>query len=208
MEMIIDFMLLAASGAATFYCIILSRKLEALKNTEKGLGATIATMSHTVDQARTTVTMAKESSAQSINELKPLIEETREILPQLTEMIDVLSELAEIAIRDVNEAASNANAELDERLAAAETLRARLDEQIGFFLADGTDPDGPGGRRSSPPEEDDDNVSYLDIDENDAPAAAKAKSHANMKARAKASSKVSNALLHARNQRKMKRLAG
>ena len=127
MEMIIDFMLLAASGAATFYCFILSRKLEALKSTEKGLGATIATMSHTVDQARATVAMAKESSAESISELSPLIAETKEILPQLTEMIDVISELAEIAIRDVNEASVTARADLDARLQKAKALQQRLD---------------------------------------------------------------------------------
>lgn len=198
MEMIIDFMLLAASGAATFYCFILSRKLEALKSTEKGLGATIATMSHTVDQARATVSMAKESSAESINELTPLIEETKDILPQLTEMIDVISELADIAIRDINNASGKAGAELDARLAKAKALRERLDEQIDFFLVDGPDPDGGPGARTVPGGEGGDNVSYLDIDEDDAPSAAKAK----------AKSKVTAALMKARNQRKMKRLVG
>lgn len=199
MEMIIDFMLLAASGAATFYCFILSRKLEALKNTEKGLGATIAAMSHTVDQARATVTMAKESSAQSINDLTPLIAETREILPQLTEMIDVISELADIAIRDVNDASSSAREELDARLAKAKAIQARLDEQIDFFLVDGPDGDGPGNGKARAGKESD-NVSYLDVDDEIAPAAAKAK--------ARASSKATAALMAARNQRKSKRLAG
>lgn len=193
MEMIVNFMLLAASGAATFYCFILSRKLEALKNTEKGLGATIATMSHTVDQARSTVTLAKESSAQSINELKPLIEETKDILPQLTEMIDVLSELAEIAIRDVNDASSVASASLDERLEKARELQERLDEQIDFFLEDGTDPDGPGTRNA--PSQASDKIAYLDEpEEEETPL--------------RATSKVSTALMQARNARKMKRLAG
>lgn len=199
MEMIIDFMLLAASGAATFYCFILSRKLEALKSTEKGLGATIATMSHTVDQARATVTMAKESSAESIRELTPLIAETREILPQLTEMIDVISELAEIAIRDVNDASGAARAGLDARLAKAKALQEQLDQQIDFFLVDGPDGDGPGTRKKTA-REPAENVSYLDVDDEIAPAAAKA--------RAKPSSKVTAALMNARNQRKMKRLAG
>ena len=199
MEMIIDFMLLAASGAATFYCFILSRKLEALKNTEKGLGATIATMSHTVDSARATVTLAKESSAQSIAELSPLIEETKDILPQLTEMIDVISELAEIAIRDVNEATGEAGAKLDERLAKARALQERLDQQIDFFLVDGPDPDGP-GTRAPVNRGETSNVAYLDEEDDVAPVkTAKAKA---------ARSKVTAALLNARNARKMKKLAG
>lgn len=200
MEMIIDFMLLAASGAATFYCFILSRKLEALKNTEKGLGATIATMSHTVDQARATVTLAKESSAESINELTPLIEETKEILPQLTEMIDVISELAEIAIRDVTDASGKAGAELEERLAKAKALQERLDEQIDFFLVDNPDPDGP-GTRMTPNGGDEEDVAYLDDDEEEIELPAKT-------ARAKSRSKVTAVLMQARNQRKMKRAAG
>lgn len=193
MEMIVNFMLLAASGAATFYCFILSRKLEALKNTEKGLGATIATMSHTVDVARSTVTLAKESSAQSIADLSPLIEETKEILPQLTEMIDVISELAEIAIRDVNEASAQASADLDARLEKARALQTRLDEQIDFFLTDEPGPGGPGTR--APKDDQAENVSYLDDDIDFAPAPA-------------ASSKITAALMQARNARKMKRLAG
>ncbi|GJL92838.1 hypothetical protein [Hyphococcus sp.] len=197
MEMIIDFMLLAASGAATFYCFILSRKLEALKSTEKGLGATIATMSHTVDQARATVSLAKESSAQSIAELSPLIEETKDILPQLTEMIDVISELAEIAIRDVNEASGNAGAELEKRLAKARALQDRLDEQIDFFLMDGPDPDGP-GTRTVPNGDADDVVSYLDDEEEAAPKSVRAKN----------TSKVTAALMQARNVRQMRKRAG
>lgn len=194
MEMIVNFMLLAASGAATFYCFILSRKLEALKSTEKGLGATIATMSHTVDQARATVAMAKESSAESVAELSPLIEETKEILPQLSEMIDVISELAEIAIRDVNDASGKAKADLDARIARARALQEKLDQQIDFFAADDPDPRGPGRRRAFD-EDDDGNVAYLD--EDDAPARKKQRP-----------SKVSTALLNARNQRKMRKLAG
>jgi len=50
-------------------------------------------------------------------------------------------------------------------------------------------------RRAAP---DSETVSYLDVDEDPAPA----------KAKAKASSKVTAALMAARNQRKAKRLAG
>ena len=128
MELIIDFMLLAVSGAAAFYCLMLSRKLEKLKDTEKGLGATIATMSATVDQARGAVLIAKESSAESIAELSPLIKETREILPKLEEMVDVISELSEIAINDLNEASSAATEKLDATVATARALQDELSD--------------------------------------------------------------------------------
>lgn len=130
MELIIDFMLLAASGAAVFYCVILSRKLEVLKNTEKGLGATIATMSQTVDQARSTVVLAKESSNQSVKELTPLIEEMRTIMPKVTEMIDVLGELGEAAQKNIATAAAGASQDIEESLTNARAVQIEISERI------------------------------------------------------------------------------
>ncbi len=130
MDMIIDFMLLAASGAAVFYCVILSRKLEGLKNTEKGLGATITTMSQTVDQARSTVVLAKESSSQSVKELTPLIEEMRTIMPKVTEMIDVLGELGEAAHQNITTAAAGASQDIEESLTNARAVQIEISERI------------------------------------------------------------------------------
>lgn len=130
MELIIDFMLLAASGAAVFYCVILSRKLEGLKNTEKGLGATIATMSQTVDQARSTVVLAKESSNQSVKELTPLIEEMRMIMPKVTEMIDALGELGEAAHQNITKAAAGASHDIEESLTDARAVQIEISERI------------------------------------------------------------------------------
>ena len=130
MELIIDFMLLAASGAAVFYCVVLSRKLESLKNTENGLGASIATMSQTVDQARATVILAKESSSQSVRELTPLIEEMRVIMPKVTEMIDVLAELGEIAQKNINSAAADASENIEQSLSNARTIQSEIADRI------------------------------------------------------------------------------
>ena len=130
MALIIDFILLAASGAAAFYCIVLSRKLEALKNTEHGLGSAISTMSHSIEQARSTIVLAKESSAESARDLSPLIEETRELLPQLNELINVVSELSDIAVTEVKSAVDEANSLLDDRLEKAGKLQALMDQQL------------------------------------------------------------------------------
>ena len=130
MELIIDFMLLAASGAAVFYCVILNRKLEALRNTEKGLGSTIASMSQTVDNAHSTVVLAKESSKQSIAELTPLIEEMRLIMPKVTEMIDALGSLGEIARENITSAATAASQDIEERLNNARAVQGEISERI------------------------------------------------------------------------------
>ncbi len=162
MEMIIDFALLAASGAAAFYCFILSRKLEGLKSTDKGLGATIATMSQTVDQARAAVMLAKESSAQSAAELSPLLHETREVIPKLAEMIDVISELAEIAIKDINEASTGTMQQIDVRLEHAHKLQIEMDERL-YEINTALHPQKTKPNASPPPSsKHNNNVAYLD----------------------------------------------
>ncbi len=130
MELIIDFILLAASGAAVFYCVVLSRKLEKLKDTEKGLGATIASMSQTVDQAHSTVVLAKESSNQSVAELTPLIEEVRVIVPKVTEMIDALGKLGEVARENIVTAAAGASLDIEDSLSDARAVQSEISQRI------------------------------------------------------------------------------
>ncbi len=112
MEIIFDFMLLAASGSAAVYCFVLNRKLQRLKDTEKGLGATIASMAAAVEQAQAAVADAKQSSAESVNELTPLVAETREFLPKLTALADSIGAIADTTIANINEAALAATKEI------------------------------------------------------------------------------------------------
>lgn len=156
MEIIIDFMLLAASAAATFYCVVLSRKLENLKSTEKGLGATIASMSQTVEQARAAVALAKESSAESIEVLSPLVEETQEIMPKLTELIDIVSELAEISVSDINSTSTRAIKELTTHVDVARKACRVLQRQSAVIAS-----------------AQDDNIAYLDDEDRSPPAASR-----------------------------------
>lgn len=169
MELIIDFMLLAASGAAVFYCVILSRKLEGLKNTEKGLGATIASMSQTVDQAHSTVVLAKESSNQSVKELTPLIDEMRTIMPKVTEMIDALGELGEVARQNITTAAEGASQDIEESLGHARAVQIEISERI-FELnellnghgAVASEPTAPTEQAEEPESESPGEVAYIE----------------------------------------------
>ncbi len=119
MEMIFDFMLLAASGSAAVYCFVLNRKLQRLKDTEKGLGATIASMAAAVEQAQAAVAQAKKSSTESVNELAPLVAETREFLPKLTSLAESIGGIADSTIANINEAALAATKEIAVCLNAA-----------------------------------------------------------------------------------------
>ncbi len=126
MEMIVNFMLVAASGSAAVYCFILNRKLQGLKDTEKGLGATIASMAQAVEQAQSAVALAKQSSAESIDELEPLVAETRAFMPKLTELVESIGDIADASISGINDATTAATIEIEACLEKVRRLQADM----------------------------------------------------------------------------------
>lgn len=143
MEIIINIILLATSGSAAVYCFVLNKKLDTLRKTENGLGASVAAMSKSIDDAREAVRDANAASSQSIKELAPLIEESKAIYPKLNELIDIISELSEIAVSEIGSAKDQANAHisslLQEASAKSDELRAEIgltDELISTFTED------------------------------------------------------------------------
>ncbi|MCA8887617.1 MAG: hypothetical protein KDA46_02230 [Parvularculaceae bacterium] len=104
MELIVNLVLLATSGAAAVYCYILSIRLKKLNDTRAGLGASIAAMSTALDQTKHTLTVAREASLESIERLTALLEEGQRLAPELTQLMDALDELASIAADDIERA--------------------------------------------------------------------------------------------------------
>jgi ABC-type transporter Mla subunit MlaD len=78
MDMIVDFLLLAASAGACFFCFVLSRRLKALSSAEKGLGAGIAQLSVSAEEVKAAVSGSKsmtDAAAARIEQLLALVEE-------------------------------------------------------------------------------------------------------------------------------------
>ena len=59
MEFIADALLIAGATGAGAYCMVLSKRLRALKDLDSGLGAAIATLSRQVDEMRNSLESAK-----------------------------------------------------------------------------------------------------------------------------------------------------
>ena len=59
MEFIADALLIAGATGAGVYCMVLSKRLRALKDLDSGLGAAIATLSRQVDDMRSSLESAK-----------------------------------------------------------------------------------------------------------------------------------------------------
>lgn len=74
MEMVLDFLLLAASGVACLYCWILSKRLKGLTSAEKGLGAGIQQLSVSAEEVKAAVANAKAGADAAAARLEALLQ--------------------------------------------------------------------------------------------------------------------------------------
>ncbi|MEO0912205.1 MAG: hypothetical protein AAFY59_04345 [Pseudomonadota bacterium] len=72
MELIADGLLIAAAGTAALYCWVLSRRLTALNDLDKGLGGAIASLSAQVDETRASLAAAKSATRDQSREMQDL----------------------------------------------------------------------------------------------------------------------------------------
>ncbi len=129
MQLIVDFILLAASGVATIYCFVLSRRLSRLNDMKNGIGASIATMSQALDQTQQVLAFAKSSSLEGVQRLTAVLEEAERVGPEINKLLDALRDLSAIAADDIEKARAAALEEFwDEIEAAGEGDVAYLDD--------------------------------------------------------------------------------
>jgi hypothetical protein len=72
MALIADGLMIAAALVAALYCLVLSARIRALKDLDRGLGAAIAQLSHQVDGMQGALGEAKRVSGASVKELREL----------------------------------------------------------------------------------------------------------------------------------------
>ncbi len=128
MEMIVDFILLAASGVATIYCFVLSRRLARLNDMKNGIGASIATMSGALDQTQQVLALAKSSSLEGVQRLTAVLEEAERIKPEIAQLLDALAELASTSVEEIE-------AMRDDALGRIELLSEAFGEEDGDVVA-------------------------------------------------------------------------
>ena len=94
MELVVDFLLLAASGTAGLFCWVLSRKLKALTSAEAGLGAGVAALSQSAEEMKTTVADAKASAEETAARIETLLTEADQKAAHLQGLIDQLADMS------------------------------------------------------------------------------------------------------------------
>lgn len=90
MQLIVDFMLLAASGAAAIYCFVLSARLRKLNDMRGGLGAGIASMTVALEETRRMLAQSRDAHKEAEESLKALIEEAERAAAELFELVEPL----------------------------------------------------------------------------------------------------------------------
>lgn len=98
MELIADFFLVSGALGASFYCFILSKKLNRFNSLEKGVGGAVAVLSAQVDNLEKILDVAQKTafvSANTLTDLTTRAEETgRHLELQIASLHDIPPEIS------------------------------------------------------------------------------------------------------------------
>ncbi len=72
MELLADGLLIAGALCAALYCWVLSRRVNALKSLESGLGSAIAALSRQVEETRRSLSAAKQETTRAAQDLSEI----------------------------------------------------------------------------------------------------------------------------------------
>ncbi|MEL6317507.1 MAG: hypothetical protein AAFR16_07695, partial [Pseudomonadota bacterium] len=132
MNLIADGLLVSAALVACFYCWMLNRRLNALKRTDEGLGASIKALAGSVEQTREALKSARAEADQEQARLAKLISDARAARDEIDDIAVVRAEIAAAASetetrRDALLESIAAGLDVDERLTSALGALEKLD---------------------------------------------------------------------------------
>jgi len=104
MALIVDFLLLAASGAACFYCWVLNTRIKALTNTKDGIHTGIAALSQSAEEMQNAMASTKDQTVEDSTKLDALINEANKKIPELESLASQIQEISERAVEETEAA--------------------------------------------------------------------------------------------------------
>lgn len=105
MALVTDFLLLAASGAACFYCWALGRRIKSLTRTKDGLGAGIVALSKSAEEMKSALSATKTSADEANTRIEELLSQADLKVAELQKLIEQFSAMSE-AVVDQTDAAT------------------------------------------------------------------------------------------------------
>lgn len=103
MDLLMNGLLLAATLFAGGYCWVLSRRVEALKSLDKGLGGSIVTLTRQIELARLTLDEAKAGGKDRRQDLAQLVTRAEAATGQLRLLLAVVPPAAELPLPPVRQ---------------------------------------------------------------------------------------------------------
>lgn len=107
MNFIIDFLLLAASGAACFYCWVLSTRIKSITNTKDGIHTGIVALTQSAEEIQSAIASTKASAAENSANLEQLLAEADKKIPELRELMSQITEISQTAVQETETATTN-----------------------------------------------------------------------------------------------------
>ncbi len=88
MSFILDFLLLATTGCACFYCWTLNKRLKALQSNEDGFQTGIAALSHSAEEMQIVMKNMNETSRANAEALEQLLSESEKKASDLRTLLE------------------------------------------------------------------------------------------------------------------------
>lgn len=107
MNLIIDFLLLAASGAACFYCWVLNTRLNKLSSSKDGLAAGVAALSQSAEDMQSAMVETKGETTNSVAHLEALLKTVDEKTPEVEAMLEEIKAISKQAVNETESATVN-----------------------------------------------------------------------------------------------------
>lgn len=91
-----DGLLIIAALGASFYCMVLGRRLANFSSVDKGLGGAIATLALQVEDMKRALAEARDGSNDAAERLSALLEQAREVSQDLDVMIAAFHDIDQV----------------------------------------------------------------------------------------------------------------
>lgn len=128
-NMLVDLVAIALLGATVFYCVLLDRRLRAMRDGQDGLKDTIHTLNEACDRAAMSVRNLAGATEQVDDELERRLERARALADELGMILESGNNLADRLTGASTDAVRRASAPVDVRSnAPAAPRRAALDD--------------------------------------------------------------------------------
>ncbi len=126
MALIVDFLLLAATGAACFYCWVLSTRIKSVTNTKDGIHSGIVALTQSAEEIQTAIASTKDAATENSAALEQLLTEADKKIPELRELMQQITEISQSAVQETETATKNLVETLSPHVKEAQEISYQL----------------------------------------------------------------------------------